>query len=451
MPALTIGLSSYERAEGDIPELPVVNMYVEETPSEGIALQSRPSLADRSADMGAGPIEALFKRDLVIGSALHGVSGGKLYQETTEIGSITGSGFTSMAGNEIGLMTTAGEDLHFFNGTTLSTVAFPDAAYVVHVSVGGSRYWMVRKDTGKLYFTDALEADVEGLDFLTAESMPDRLLQTLWIDGALIGFGSESIEFFQPTGNNELPIVPLTNMVIEKGIKATGCAIGIGSTFACVTNENTVILQNENNVISNPGLHARIEASADVRLFRILIDGTQMLALRIDGETQIYNPRTGRWSEFATYGLSNWGVKCAEGPIMGSAVDGKTLTWGEDHTDALATNELFERRWRAGMPINASGVNVSNLMVRANVGQTPYLTGDYTDPVLEMRLSRDAGQTWGSFKSASLGAQGEYRKKVEWRALGMASRPAFFAEFRCTDPVPLRVSEVLINEPFGGR
>jgi len=43
MPAAQFGLSSYERAEGDLPALPVINMYAEETASEGVVLQSRPT------------------------------------------------------------------------------------------------------------------------------------------------------------------------------------------------------------------------------------------------------------------------------------------------------------------------------------------------------------------------------------------------------------------------
>lgn len=453
MSLISYGLSSYERAEGDLPSLPVVNMYAEKAPTEeaGVVLQSRRGLSDRMANMGSGPVAQLFSRDLVLGSALHGVAGGYLYQGTTQLGAITGTGFTSMAGNEIGLMIAAGSDLHFCNGSALTTVAFPDSASVAHVSVGGARYWIVRKDTGKLYFTDALESDVEALDFLTAESLPDRLLQTLWIDGALIAFGAESIEFFQQTGNADLPLRPLIGMSVAKGIKATGCATEIGSTFACVTNENTVIMQGENNIISNVGLQARIAESSSVRLFTFLIDGVEFLGLRLDAETQVYNPRTGMWSEFATYGLSNWGAQCFAGGVFGSAVDGKTLEWGGGYSDALATSGLLERRWRFGSPINGGGFILNNIEARVNVGQTPFLTGDYLDPTIELRLSRDAGQTWGTWLGSSLGAQGEYRQRVQWRALGQASYPGLFGEMRVTDPVPLRVSGVLVNESWGGR
>lgn len=450
MPRMQMGLSSYERAEGDLPGLPVVNMYVEQAPTEdsGVALQSRKGLTDRAADMGAGPVQQLFKRDLVEGSTLYGVSGGYFYDGTTQVGAIAGSGFVSMAGNEIGIMTTAGGTLYFFASDVLNTVAFPDSADVAHVTVGGARYWLVRKDTGKLYFTDALESDVEALDFLTAESLPDRLLQTLWVDGGLIAFGAESVEFFQQTGNAELPITPLINLVFEKGLRATGCATNFGPTFAWVTNENQVCVQTEDNIISNPGLEARIAASATCRLFTFILSGDEFLALRLDSETQVFNRRSGAWSEFASYGRANWIPQCFAGGVFGSGADGRTLAWDSSYSDFGSTHE---RRFRAGFSLNSGGVTIQNVQLRLNPGQTADLTGTYANPIIEMRQSRDAGQTWGDWKQVALGEQGQYRKKVQWRALGMASQPGFLAEFRVTDPVSLRVSEALVNEPYGGR
>lgn len=450
MPAMQFGLSSYERGRGGLPELPVFNMFLEEAPTEerGLVLQSRPGLSDREADMGAGPVEQLFLRDLVLDSELYGVAGGYLYQDTTQIGAINGDGFCSIAGNEIGLMATQGASLYFYEGSTLAAVSFPDGADVAHVSVGGSRYWMVRKDTGKLYWTGALESDVDALDFLTAESLPDRLLQTLWIDGGLIAFGSESVEFFQQTGDAELPLVPLTNMVFEKGLRATGCATAIGQTFAFVTNSNQVCFQRDDNVISNAGLEERIKASTTCRLFNFFIDGREFLGLRLDNEFQAWSINTGTWSTFTNYGLSNWLPKCYAAGVFGSALDGRTLAWNDGHVDL---GGVLERKWRAGFPVNGGGLNVSNVRARVNVGQTPFLTGDYVEPQIEMRVSDDAGQTFDTWQSTDLGAQGNYREMPEWRAQGLAAWPGFISEFRVTDPVDVRVSDCLINEQYGGR
>lgn len=450
MPSIQFGLSSYERGRGDLPELPVINMFAEEAPTEdtGVVLQSRPGLSDRSADMGNGPVDCLFQRDLVLSSALFGVSGGHLYQGTTDLGAIDGDGPFSMAGYENALFIAGGAGLWLWNGTALSQVSFPDSADVSKVIVGASRAICIREDTGKFYWSDSLETDVEALDFATAENQPDRLKDCLFVDDVLVLFGAETVEFWPNTQDDDLPFQPLEARVIERGIKATGCAVQIGSTFAWVTSENQVCLGDENNILSNPGLEERIEASETCRLFTFTIGGVEFLALRLDDETQVWGWRSKLWSEFQSYGQTNWIPQCFAGGVFGSAVDGRTIEWGTGHLDF---GGVLERRFRGGFPINSGGLIVGNVQLRCNVGQTPFLTGDYTEPVVEMRLSRDAGQTFGSWKAVSLGSQGNYRTRVQWRALGQASQPGFLAEFRTTDPVPLRVSDVLINEQWGGR
>lgn len=450
MPRLQFGLSSYKRARGDLPELPVINMFAEATPTEetGVVLQSRPGLRDMAANMGDGPVRALFRRDLVLGSQLYGVSGGQLYRGTTALGSINGTGAVSMAGYENLLFTNAGQDIWGWNGSVLTKVAFPDDALVSKVIVAGSRLVAIRRDTGRFYWSDVLGSTISGLAFATAENQPDRLLDMLFIDGVLRLFGSETIENWPLGQDADLPFTPLTASVIEKGIRATGCATHIGSTFAWVTDENQVCISDENNIVSNPGLQARIEDSISVSLFTFLIDGTEYLALRLDSETQIFNPVTGIWSEFASYSRVNWIPQCYADGVFGSSYDGRIMEWSKDHLD-LGT--VLERRFRAGLPINGGGVRIKNASLRCDTGRTPFLTGPYANPKVEMFISEDGGKTWGPGDEEYLGAQGDYRYIPQWRALGMADYPGFLCEFRVTDPVPFRVSDVLVNEPVGGR
>lgn len=450
MPSLQFGISSHERARGDLPGLPVVNMTAEEAPTEetGVVLQSRPGLDDREADMGDGPVKALFKRDGVLSNALIGLAGGQLYSGTSAVGSVTGTGAASIAGNEIGVMATAGSGLYYYDGSTMAGVSFPDGASVAKIFNGASRFLAIRGDTGKFYWSPSLASTVDPTDFATAESAPDRLLDGLYIDDMAILFGAETVEFWPNTGDSELPFQPLEGRVIERGIKATGCATIIGPTFAWVTNQNQICIADENTILSNPGMEERIEASATCSLFTFLIGGIEFLALRLDTETHVFSWRSKRWSKFESYGASNFIGQCFASGVFGSASDGRTMAWGSGHLDL---GGVLSRSFRAGMPVNSGGVTISNIILRSNVGQTPFLTGDYADPVVEMRVSRDAGQTWGRWRPKALGEQGKYRKKVRWGPCGMASQPGFLAEFRVTDPVPFRASDVLANEPYGGR
>lgn len=443
---LQFGLTAFERARGNLPSLPVVNMFAEEAPTEqaGVVLQSRPGLADRSANMGSGPVQALFKGDGVLDSALYGVSGTHLYAGTTDKGAVNGSGPFSMAGYEDKLFVAGGGSLWGYDGASLAAVTFPDSANVIKCLVGASRVIAIRSDTEEVYWSDVLSSTIDGLSFATAESQPDRLRDALFIDDVLILFGAETVEFWPNTGDPDLPFQPLEGRVFERGVRATGCATKFGSTFAWVTNANQICISDPENIVSKAGLEALIEASTSVRLQTFMLEGTEFLWLKLDDADWVFSARAKTWSQFSTYGADGWAPTCFAGGVFGAS-DGHTLAWGTDHVDL---GDVLERRFRAGTQINSSGVTVDNLSLRTNPGQTPYLSGDYTDPVVEARLSKDAGQTWGNWKAKSLGAQGQYRQLVRWAALGQARQPGLLVEFRVTDPVPFRISDVLVNEPW---
>lgn len=450
MPDIQIGLSSYQRAQGDLPGLPVFNMYAEEAPTEtaGVTLQSRPGLDDRGADMGSGPVRQLYRRDGILENALFGVSGGSFYRETALVGAIDGGGPVSMDGYADLVFVAAGNRLWGYDGSALAPVPFPDGADVLKVIVGESRAIAIRADTQAYYYSEVLSDNIDGLNFASAESQPDRLLDCLYLDGILILYGAETVEFHPSTGDPDLPFAPLQGRVFKKGIKATGCATKVGSTHAWVTNQNQVCVTDESNIISNTGLEERIEAATDVKLFNFLINGIEFLALRLDGETQLYSLRSSLWSEFGSHGEDNWVPQCWTSGVFGSSVDGKTLSWGAGHSDL---NGVMERRFRGGFPLNGGNISIRNLRLRANVGSTGALSGTYANPVCELRTSRDAGRTWGTPRIAALGAQGKYRNRLEWRRLGTFDDPGALFEFRVTDPVPFRVSAVTINETGTGR
>lgn len=450
MPDLDFATSSYDRGRGGLPPLPVVNMVLEQAPTEKSTkmLQSRMALIEQGDNLGNGPIAAVMIKDGVLGGARFAVSDGVVYRGTVNIGALAGTGPVSLAGNEGGVMAAAGSTMRYYNGSTLTDVAFPDSAGVTKVISGAGRFIALREDTGKFYWTAVLSSTIDPLDFATAENQPDRVLDALFIDDILLLFGSETVEFWPNVQDADLPFQPLEGRVIEKGIRATGCAAAIGSTFAWVTNENQVCLSDENNIISNNGLQERIEASESVSLFSFVMGGNEFLCLQLDTETQVYQPRTGAWSEWKSYGQDRWAVSCYSNGFLGSDIDGRIFQFGAGHVDLGGP---LERMWTAGFPINSGGVKISNAMTRVNVGQTPFLTGDYVDPSIEMRQSRDGGRTWGAWRQKSLGRQGAYRTDVQWRALGLASRPSLLMQFRVTDPVDIRTSGVSVNEPGGGR
>lgn len=443
------GTSELDRRRGDFPELTAVNMIGEQVPTEKeLTLQSRPGQVASSVTMGSGPIKGLYQNDGVLSNALFGVSGTALYESATNRGTVTGTGYVSFAGYEDTLFVNAGESIHSWNGTTFSTLSFPDSANVKKIVFGASRIIAIREDSGKIYWSDILSSTIDALSFATAENSPDQLVDLLYIGDRAILFGSETVEFWPATTDSDLPFAPLPGATFQVGCKATGLAQQFARGFAWVTNNNEVCFNDQNNIISSPDLQVKIEESSNVELFTFYVDGNEYLCVKLAGESWIYGARTQLWSTLESYNKTNWVSTCYENGYFGSSEDGTLLEWSADAHEDLSGP--MERRFTAWVPLDGAPIKVGNIQLRTNPGNTPFLSGDYENPSVELRTSNDGGRSWNKWQEQSLGIQGNYRAKTVWGSMGMFGYPGILVEVRCTDPVPFRVSSLTYNEPFGG-
>lgn len=445
---LFFGTSSFERDRGDFPALPVVNMFAEQEPVEdGVVLQSRPGIEELGVTLGAGPVKALFSIDGVLDGKFLSLSENHLYDDTADVGLVDGSGPAKIVGFEDLAFVNQGRSLYQYNGATMSAVATPGGFQILSMCIGASRLVVIDAGTGSFFWSDPLTSTVDALSFATAENSPDLLKECIYIGDTLILFGSLTVEFWPVTSDPDAPFQPLVGRTFQIGIRDTGCATEFNGTFAWVTNRNQVCVTDPTNIISHPGLEALIEASSSVSLWKFELEGTEFLAVRLDDQTWVYSSRSGQWSQFESYGESNFIPQCFAAGVFGSSIDGRLLTFSSDHADF---GDILERRFRAGAAGTVPSADLYNVFIRTNPGQTPFLVGDYTDPIVEMRVSKDGGFTWGAWREKSLGEQGQYRKRVQWTSLGKYSYPGVLCEFRVTDPVPFRVSKVAANEPYGG-
>lgn len=448
MSELVYGVSNEERRRGDFPRLPVVNMFAENVPTEpGVALQARPGLEETGVTLSPGPIRAVFTADGVLSNGLFVLSGDSLYNEAVFIGYLGGTGPVSFAGYEDYVFVNAGSEINAYDGIDYTTITFPDDADVIKIVVGASRLIAIRKDTGKFYWSDPLGITIDALDFATAENSPDTLKDALYIGDRAILFGAETVEFWPATTDSETPFAPLPGATFPVGIKGTGMCTEFNRSFAWVTNYNEICVNTPENIISEPELQTRIAASSQVSLWRFYVDDNEYLAIRLDAETWAYGARSQVWTKLESYGEDNWVPQCYDGGYFGSSVDGRLLRWS-DSADDFGNPVL--KMFRAWTPLTGDTINVSNIIMRTNPGTTPHLTGDYSEPVVELRTSKDGGHTWQPWKARSLGKQGEYWKKVFWSSMGLFGYPGLLVDIRVTDPIEFRVSGLAMNEKFGG-
>jgi hypothetical protein len=447
VPDIFYGMTDYNRERGNFPATPVINMVVEAVPVENKpALQSRLGLKNSAITMGAGPVKALFHNDGVLAGNTYGISNTSLYKEGTLVGAIDGTGPARIDGYESFLFATAGTRLWGYNGVTLASVTTPDNFEVLSLCVGASRLVVIEKNSGRFWWTGALTASIDAISFATAENSPDRLKECMYVGDVLILFGSKTVEFWPVTQDGDSPFSPLAGRTFSVGIKDTGCATQISSTFAWITNYNQVCIADPENIVSYPDLEAKIEAASTYRLWTFRLEGIEYLAVRLDNETHVFNSRSKNWSEFKSDGATNWLPQCYADGYMGSMSSGTLIQWDTVYSDF---GGVLERLFRGGLAIESEGQKLDNITIRTNPGKTPFLSGPYADPTIELRTSNDGGNTWTMPKARSLGVAGDFRPRVQWRSLGMFGPPGMLFELRVVDPVPFRVSNVVANEPYG--
>lgn len=443
MPALDYGKGAYTRSRGNLPELPVINMFVEQSKSDGVVLQSHKALVE-AAEVGSGPVRATLQKDGVFGGDRFAISGNAVYRGSTLLGTVDGDGVAYIVASDSEVVFGRGATAYSYNGTNFQAIAFPDAANVTMVAYTTGYWIFLRAETDTWYFSAIGNArSVDALDFATAENEPDRLLDVAVIDGVLIFAGTESIEFWGATGDADLPYAPIQQRVFEQGVIATGCLVVVDNTFFWIGKDGITYRNGEvPQAVSDDGIVERSRASTTHRLFLIEDERHKFLCQRHDANTMLYDVTTQEWCERQSYGRSNWRA----GPGLGDDETGKIWSLSGYVDDG----GVFERRFRAGSKLEGVAT-VNNLRLTAEVGTTGFLTGTYTEPLIEMRDSRDAGNTWSDWEDVSLGAQGSYRERVEWRALGMFDDPGMLFEFRMTAPVGFRLSAVEANASGGGR
>lgn len=96
------------------------------------------------------------------------------------------------------------------------------------------------------------------------------------------------------------------------------------------------------------------------------------------------------------------------------------------------------RRVRRPPVLNVNTLKEIELGVEAGLG---LVSGQGSNPLVMMRMSRDGGKTFGAERSRSAGALGHYDTRVFWNRCGSAKYgKGLQPEFVMTDPIPWRIT-----------
>jgi hypothetical protein len=443
------GIQSYKRA--DIPRIRLENLFVEKTPAEpgGLVLLPRPALAAYD-ELGSGPIRGMFQQPGAIEDSLFTVSGNALYNGALSIGTIAGTGRVSMAATLNALLVATGDALYATDGATVTSIAFPDDAGVTAVGFIGGYAIASRADSRRIYYTlDPFTWD--GLDYLSAEQSTGDIVGMAIISDQVWVFCEQVTEIFVTTGDPDAPLQRVEGRLLDKGTLARDSIAKLDNTVFWIGHDSIVYRGDSTPLrVSDHGIEERIAASdlADLNAWAFPWFGHTFYVLNTTDGTFSYDAATQQWHALSSLNRPKWrallGVLFNRYVIAGDDETGQL--WRLDN-DLMTDDGTEIQRWFTVL-IKQAGF-IDNIALSCSVGDTGSPTTGAG--LIEMRTSRDGGQTFTEFRGVSLGEEGHYRQRVAFRRLGVVDQDNMTIQFRVTDPRPSRISYVRVNEPLGGR
>lgn len=429
----------------------VLNLYPEQTPGgpTAYALRGRPGLS-LAYTIGEGPIRGLFQLDGVQNGSKFAVSGSAFYKDATLVDYVTGSGRVRFAASREQLVFVSGEAAWCYDGTLnqITDIDLPSVSDVVYLA---GRFYYQQADSDQWWFSALNDAtSIDGLAFETAESAPDATVGVCVVGDEAVFFGSQTVEWFSQTGDASAPLVRASGRTYDKGCSAQYSIVPMDNSVLWVSNENTVCRAGSGpEIVSSPVVNEalrRCTRIAQCSAFPALWDGKLCYVLSIPGQgVHVLDIQANKWLEWSSYGRDVFRGWCAVNvggtTYVGDDTTGQVWTLDPDALDD--GGEPIERVASVFVPLSEpTRCDSVELVAVKGVGNP-----DAVDPQAELRWSDDGGRTFGPWKTASLGQEGQYGKRTIWRGCGLMRAPGRLFEVRCSDPVNVAFCALKINEP----
>ena len=408
-------------------------------------LRQAPGL-DLFASGSTGYVRALRN----VEGGLFAVIGTSLYKVATDgtkstLGSIEGTGRCSMSHNQI----TGGNEITIVNGSqgyVYNTVSetleqITDEAFEGSIICGYLNSFMLHIEPQKRYWFHSDLADSKqfiSTDRYEGETSPDRMVslmvdhQEVWI------FNERSIDVFVNTANQSATFERATGTSIELGCASTHSPAKMDNSVFWLGNDGIFYRANGYSPM-RISTHAIEQAINDLdwsKCYSMVWEdrGHKVVYWTFpDGQTWGFDVATQLWHRRKSYGFHNWRINHLvywNGRwIGGDAYSDKLyiLDWSANDENGAVLERLRTT------PVQHSNQNRFRVDAVEVVVSTGRSTIDNADYALELSYSDDGGYTYGNWMARSLGAIGEYGKRLLWRRLGMARHRTW--RIRVTSPV----------------
>lgn len=314
------------------------------------------------------------------------------------------------------------------------------------VSISEIAGYMIYGFADGRYFISSINeaADIDALDFASAEQNADKLVRTFALGGDLLILGSKTIEPWTNSGNADFPFeLRSASSVVKKGCLAPDSVVEADNTIFWVGNDRKVYrLQGYTAMkISSEQVDRLIRDDpnqADITATSYSYSGHDFIAFAGTDWTMVYDAATGSWDTRESYQSTRWrhdhAISAWDKILVGDRDTGSLYYFDAGtHTEAGSTMiRGLDMPPLHGFP---NGGVLDGLAFDPLTGQgltDPSAQG--YDPVLMVLLSRDGGNSFGNERQLKTGRGGSYRR-VTSRRFGRFGPQGVVIRIRQSDPV----------------
>lgn len=444
---IPLAMGAYRRNVGRFPQAVQTNYVAEKAPTQTdrpLALIARPGVT-AFATVGTAPLRGVGRKVGLFGGSAIILANDTVHRlaETGVVasfaGTVAGTDRVRIAVGRNG----ADEDLaRIATGDALYSVTDTGAVLEDFPEVGGAgatdveehlyHWFAIEAGTDKVYFQIPGATTWDGLDFGSAEYLPDKAVAVRSFNQLLGVLGENSFELWALTGDGSTVVAPVGGMRFRIGCRSRDSAVVVadtrGDTLLWVDDRSSVRISRGDtpDIVSDPGLAELIRgvSAAELRAWSFSVDQHAYYVLAIgDVATAVYDLSTGLWSRFTSVGYEYWRAHlgCDFGG-MALALDalGTSNTVYRIDPDALTDDgDPISAVCTAYLPLSEGVMDVHALTVDGAIG---YVDPTETNPLMWFSFCRD-GQIYEAPRYVDLPLTGEYRHMPKIRRCGQARGP----------------------------
>jgi hypothetical protein len=303
-------------------------------------------------------------------------------------------------------------------------------------------------EAGQIWYSELNDpTNIPGLNFFTAESLPDEVVAITTAEELIYLHGEESTEPWYDSGDVDNPFARVSGGVVHSGCGFPNTALRLDNSSWWVEKDKDgqgIVRRLQGSTplrVSTSAVERWISQQSELSAFSYQEEGHTFYCLNGDtGPSRVFDLKTQEWHERAWLNR-NTGEQERARPEHHAFAFGEHIV--TDYESGKVYLQSLEYLSDAGQEIRRTRISghthedgrqliIDELYIDFATGVGLDGTAQGTDPQVMLRVSKD-GTSFGQERWASLGKIGEYKRRVRFHRLGKGTDFTF--EISVSDPV----------------